>query len=177
MASEHRKTVDQDIRERAVEHTLAANPLVGARGRDIAEEAIDVMRELTGSEDVNIWGSCSGGITTSAFFATFTASTIRFAFSAVSPSTTLSAPHSGVDSVILQPSAYKISAPEPSLSLIPCKTLTPRPGLLLYPPKCSSPAFGPITATRLYFDFSSGSNPPSFFNSTIASCAALSESS
>jgi polyhydroxyalkanoate synthase len=27
------------------------------------------MREITGSEDVNIWGSCSGGITTSAFLA------------------------------------------------------------------------------------------------------------
>jgi polyhydroxyalkanoate synthase len=33
------------------------------------EEAVDVMREITGSEDVNIWGSCSGGITTSAFLA------------------------------------------------------------------------------------------------------------
>jgi polyhydroxyalkanoate synthase len=31
------------------------------------EEAVDVMRDITGSEDVNIWGSCSGGITTSAF--------------------------------------------------------------------------------------------------------------
>jgi polyhydroxyalkanoate synthase len=31
------------------------------------EEAVDVMREITGSADVNIWGSCSGGITTSAF--------------------------------------------------------------------------------------------------------------
>ena len=31
------------------------------------EEAVDVMREIAGSEDVNIWGSCSGGITTSAF--------------------------------------------------------------------------------------------------------------
>jgi polyhydroxyalkanoate synthase len=27
------------------------------------------MREITGSNDVNIWGSCSGGITTSAFLA------------------------------------------------------------------------------------------------------------
>jgi polyhydroxyalkanoate synthase len=33
------------------------------------EEALDVMREITGSEDVNIWGSCSGGITVSAFLA------------------------------------------------------------------------------------------------------------
>jgi polyhydroxyalkanoate synthase len=33
------------------------------------EEAVDVMREIIGSEDVNIWGSCSGGITTSAFLA------------------------------------------------------------------------------------------------------------
>ena len=31
------------------------------------EEAVDTMRGITGSEDVNIWGSCSGGITTSAF--------------------------------------------------------------------------------------------------------------
>jgi len=31
------------------------------------EEAVDVMRDITGSDDVNIWGSCSGGITTSAF--------------------------------------------------------------------------------------------------------------
>jgi polyhydroxyalkanoate synthase len=30
------------------------------------EEAVDVMRDITGSTDVNIWGSCSGGITTSA---------------------------------------------------------------------------------------------------------------
>jgi polyhydroxyalkanoate synthase subunit PhaC len=33
------------------------------------EEAVDVMRDLTGSADVNIWGSCSGGITMSAFLA------------------------------------------------------------------------------------------------------------
>ena len=33
------------------------------------EEAVDAMRDITGSEDVNIWGSCSGGITTSAFLA------------------------------------------------------------------------------------------------------------
>src|SRR5215470_15096563 len=26
------------------------------------EEAVDVIRDITGSEDVNIWGSCSGGI-------------------------------------------------------------------------------------------------------------------
>jgi polyhydroxyalkanoate synthase len=31
------------------------------------EEAVDVMREIFGSDEVNIWGSCSGGITTSAF--------------------------------------------------------------------------------------------------------------
>jgi polyhydroxyalkanoate synthase subunit PhaC len=31
------------------------------------EDAADVMREITGSEDINIWGSCSGGITASAF--------------------------------------------------------------------------------------------------------------
>jgi polyhydroxyalkanoate synthase subunit PhaC len=33
------------------------------------EEAVDIMRDITGSNDVNIWGSCSGGITTSAFLA------------------------------------------------------------------------------------------------------------
>ena len=33
------------------------------------EEAVDVMRDITGSADVNIWGSCSGAITTSAFVA------------------------------------------------------------------------------------------------------------
>jgi polyhydroxyalkanoate synthase len=37
------------------------------------EEAVDVMRDITGSEDVNIWGSCSGGITTSAFLANLAA--------------------------------------------------------------------------------------------------------
>src|SRR5262249_5328331 len=37
------------------------------------EEAVDVMREITGSEDVNIWGSCSGGITVSAFLANLAA--------------------------------------------------------------------------------------------------------
>ena len=33
------------------------------------EQAVDVMREITDSEDVNIWGSCSGGITTSTYLA------------------------------------------------------------------------------------------------------------
>ena len=37
------------------------------------EEAVDVMRDITGSADVNIWGSCSGGITTSAFLANLAA--------------------------------------------------------------------------------------------------------
>jgi len=31
------------------------------------DEAADVIRDITGSDDVNIWGSCSGGITMSAF--------------------------------------------------------------------------------------------------------------
>jgi len=31
------------------------------------EEAVDVIRDITGSEDVNVWGACSGGITMSAF--------------------------------------------------------------------------------------------------------------
>src|SRR5215831_3545890 len=33
------------------------------------EESVDAMCDITGSKDVNIWGSCSGGITTSAFLA------------------------------------------------------------------------------------------------------------
>src|SRR5215813_9548572 len=37
------------------------------------EEAVDVMRDVTGSDDVNVWGSCSGGITTSAFLANLAA--------------------------------------------------------------------------------------------------------
>jgi len=37
------------------------------------EDAVDVMRDITGSEDVNIWGACSGGITTSAFLANLAA--------------------------------------------------------------------------------------------------------
>jgi polyhydroxyalkanoate synthase subunit PhaC len=37
------------------------------------ERAVDVMREVTGSADVNIWGSCSGGIVMSAFLANLAA--------------------------------------------------------------------------------------------------------
>lgn len=33
------------------------------------EEAADAMRTITGAEDVNMWGACSGGITTSALLA------------------------------------------------------------------------------------------------------------
>jgi polyhydroxyalkanoate synthase subunit PhaC len=51
------------------------NPTPAERGFGIdtyvqaLEEAVDAMRGITGSEDVNIWGSCSGGITMSAFLA------------------------------------------------------------------------------------------------------------
>jgi len=51
------------------------NPTAAERGFGIdtyvaaLEEAVDAMRDITGSEDVNIWGSCSGGITVSAFLA------------------------------------------------------------------------------------------------------------
>ena len=31
------------------------------------EEAVDAMRDVTGSPDVNVWGACSGGITLTAF--------------------------------------------------------------------------------------------------------------
>ncbi len=37
------------------------------------EKAVDVMCDVTGSTDVNIWGSCSGGIVTSAFLANLAA--------------------------------------------------------------------------------------------------------
>ena len=37
------------------------------------DEAVDVIRRITGSEDVNVWGSCSGGITLSAFLASLAA--------------------------------------------------------------------------------------------------------
>lgn len=33
------------------------------------EEAADVMRDISGADDINIWGACSGGITTSALLA------------------------------------------------------------------------------------------------------------
>jgi polyhydroxyalkanoate synthase len=52
----------------AAESDFGLDTYVGA-----LEEAVDVMREITGSEDVNIWGSCSGGITTSAFLANLAA--------------------------------------------------------------------------------------------------------
>jgi polyhydroxyalkanoate synthase subunit PhaC len=37
------------------------------------EEAVDVIRDITGSDDVNVWGACSGGITMSAFLASLAA--------------------------------------------------------------------------------------------------------
>jgi polyhydroxyalkanoate synthase len=46
------------------ERSFGIDTYVGA-----LEEAVDVLRDITGSEDVNIWGSCSGGITMSAFLA------------------------------------------------------------------------------------------------------------
>ena len=51
------------------------NPTAAERGFGLEtyvaalEEAVDAMRQITGCDDVNIWGSCSGGITTSAFLA------------------------------------------------------------------------------------------------------------
>lgn len=44
------------------ERGLGLDAYVGA-----LDEAVDVMREITKSQDINIWGSCSGGITTSAY--------------------------------------------------------------------------------------------------------------
>jgi polyhydroxyalkanoate synthase len=37
------------------------------------EEAVHVIRDITGSDDVNVWGACSGGITMSAFLANLAA--------------------------------------------------------------------------------------------------------
>ncbi len=37
------------------------------------EEAVDIIRDITGSDDVNVWGACSGGITMSAFLANLAA--------------------------------------------------------------------------------------------------------
>jgi polyhydroxyalkanoate synthase subunit PhaC len=37
------------------------------------EEVVDVIRNITGSDDVNVWGACSGGITMSAFLANLAA--------------------------------------------------------------------------------------------------------
>src|SRR5262245_19484382 len=37
---------DQDLREQAAHHTLAANPLVGVRGRDIAESAHALIAQM-----------------------------------------------------------------------------------------------------------------------------------
>src|SRR5215469_12101320 len=48
----------------AAERTFGLDTYVSA-----LEEAVDAMRAITASDDVNIWGSCSGGITTSAFLA------------------------------------------------------------------------------------------------------------
>jgi polyhydroxyalkanoate synthase subunit PhaC len=52
----------------AAESRFGLDTYVGAM-----ENAVDVMREITGSTDVNIWGSCSGGIVMSAFLANLAA--------------------------------------------------------------------------------------------------------
>jgi polyhydroxyalkanoate synthase len=39
------------------------------------DEAVDVAREITGSEDISMMGSCSGGITSTAYFATLGSAT------------------------------------------------------------------------------------------------------
>ena len=31
------------------------------------DEAVDVARQITGSPDVNMWGTCSGGMTLAAY--------------------------------------------------------------------------------------------------------------
>ena len=44
MANEVLVAADDDIREQAAEHTLAANPLVGVRGQDILDSARSAAR-------------------------------------------------------------------------------------------------------------------------------------
>ena len=52
----------------AAESQFGLDTYVGAM-----EQAVDVIRDVTRSADVNIWGSCSGGIVTSAFLANLAA--------------------------------------------------------------------------------------------------------
>ena len=52
----------------AAESRFGLDTYVGAM-----EQAVDVIRDVTHSADVNIWGSCSGGIVTSAFLANLAA--------------------------------------------------------------------------------------------------------
>jgi poly[(R)-3-hydroxyalkanoate] polymerase subunit PhaC len=46
MANEASEALDQDIREQAAQHTLAANPLVGVRGEDILDSARLLLGQL-----------------------------------------------------------------------------------------------------------------------------------
>jgi polyhydroxyalkanoate synthase subunit PhaC len=51
MTTENREagTSDQDIREQAAQNTLAANPLVGVRGQDIADSARMLLGQMVSS--------------------------------------------------------------------------------------------------------------------------------
>jgi len=48
MAHESREagTADHDVREQAAQHTLAANPLVGVRGRDLLDSARVLLGQM-----------------------------------------------------------------------------------------------------------------------------------
>ena len=53
MAYEVPDALDNDIREQAAQHTLAANPLVGVRGQDVVDSArllLGQQGELGGDE-------------------------------------------------------------------------------------------------------------------------------
>jgi polyhydroxyalkanoate synthase subunit PhaC len=49
------------------------------------DEAVDVARQITGSPDVNLWGACSGGMTTAAYLGWLAATGQKKVASVVSP--------------------------------------------------------------------------------------------
>src|SRR6516165_8103612 len=52
MASETSETSGHDVRDQAAQHTLAANPLVGVRGRDVAASARTLLGQMAGNPTV-----------------------------------------------------------------------------------------------------------------------------
>ena len=46
MANENTETSGHDVRDQAAQHTLAANPLVGVRGRDVVASARTLLGRM-----------------------------------------------------------------------------------------------------------------------------------